>query len=443
MSQYTASNSLAHQDTFSSAAITALNQRSMFWQPNFRQDSSWLEHTPFLFWLIEALKPHRCVGLGVDHVSHLAVCQAISTLHLDAHAYLIGEASPDNKKAQEAKARALDNYPATSHWLETTPTKAIQQFEEASIDLLLLNVAPEDDSVDYLLDRWLSRLSPTAIVLIPGVAKREPGCHVFRAFEAFKAKHHHFTFHHGAGLGALAVGQALPSKVMGFLNAAESSTSSSIIQDVFARLGRSCKDTLEVYKLQQRLLDNDAQRDTLLEQVTRVEADKQAVSDQQQRVHQQFSDLRERFERQEDRFAHERSRLAERVSTLEELNHELKEEIARQRNLAEHVAQEVSKDRHALVSQLSENERSLANAIEALSKIREESKTQFEELSSIKVLLNESEEALSKQLEESRQTEERLERELKASKQLEEKLEEEQQTSKRFEQQVHTLSADL
>lgn len=422
MSQQQSSNSLANQDTSISGLIAGLNQPSMFWQPDFRQDSAWLEHAPFLFWLIEGLEPRRCVGIGVDVFSHMAACQAISSLHLDAHAYLVGEASTLDKDALNAKELALEKYPATSHWLEATPTKAIQQFEEGSIDLLLLNVNSDDDSVDYLLDRWMSRLSPSAVVLLPGIAMREPGSRVFRTYEALKAQHRHFTFHHGAGLGVLAVGQALPKNVSSFLTAGESSTSSSLIQEIFARLGRGCKDSLGVHKLQQNIEDIESKAEVLFEQVTSLEAQRKEAAEQVKLESSNLSELKVHFERQEDRFAHERGRLAERVSSLEEVNHELKEEVARQRNQAEHHAQEVREDRNTLLAQLSENERSLASALEALSQVRDEAKTQLEAFENVKKKLNSSDDALKKERETSKSLEGKLHTqalELEKSKQAE------------------------
>lgn len=97
----------AQQELAIKPSINALAQGSMFWQPDFRRASPWLEHTPFLFWLVEALQPRQCVGLGREAVAHLALCQAVSRLRLGTHCYLVAEgAATDGGQEQQAEALA-------------------------------------------------------------------------------------------------------------------------------------------------------------------------------------------------------------------------------------------------------------------------------------------------------------------------------------------------
>src|SRR4051794_12616249 len=51
-------------------------------------ESAWAEHTPFAFWLVDALKPRCLVELGVFHgFSYLVMCQAASRLSPRARCY--------------------------------------------------------------------------------------------------------------------------------------------------------------------------------------------------------------------------------------------------------------------------------------------------------------------------------------------------------------------
>lgn len=393
-------------------SLNTLAQGSMFWQPDFRRASPWLEHAPFIFWLVEALRPRQSVGLGIDAMSHLTLCQAVSRLKLDAHCYLIGESADNPQEGELLDELAAEQYPTISQWLNTSPTRAIQQFDEGSIDLLVLNVTPQDDSIDYLLDRWLSRLSAQGVVLLPGVARREPGCQVFRAFEALQAQYPHFAFHHGNGLGVIAVGQQQTTLLHNLLASLESTASSRVVQDIFARLGRSCRDKLTAQE-QRALVQQLAERVTgQTEQLEHVEQQRATLDEQLAASKDDADKLKKRLESQEERFAHERGRLAERVSSLEEFNQELKQELMRQRNQseqreaerreqaaalksAEQALQKASADIAQLEQQLKANDEQLKEKTQQIKALQQESNTRFEELAKLTTLLETSEQTLS------------------------------------------------
>lgn len=231
-------------------SIRTFAQSSMFWQPEYRHTSLWLEHLPFLFWLVEALKPANSVVAGVDLVPHFAICQAIARLSLGGHSYVIGEAN--DEQARRLAEEATDQYAGISHWLNVNPTLAIQQFNEDAIDLLMLNIAPEDDTIDSLVGDWLARLSSRSVILLPGIARREPGCKAFHAFEALSSRYPHLAFYHGAGLGLLAVGKDMPPLVSYLLESCEAGSSTQVVQDVFGRLGGSCQDKVTAQQQQAR-----------------------------------------------------------------------------------------------------------------------------------------------------------------------------------------------
>ncbi|RUR58054.1 hypothetical protein ELY40_00085 [Vreelandella populi] len=431
----------AQQELAIKPSINTLAQGSMFWQPEFRRASPWLEHTPFLFWLVEALQPRQCVGLGREGVAHLALCQAIGRLRLNAHCFLVAEGAALEKDGsklssieKEAQEIASEQYPTTSHWLNTTPTRAIQQFDEESIDLLLLNVNADDDSVDYLLDRWLSRLSPQGVVLLPGIARRDPGCNVFRAFEALRARYPNFAFHHGDGLGVIAVGQQPTMLLHNLFSTVDSAASSRVIQDIFARLGRSCRDKLTTQE--QRVMVQQLEDRLAVQQEKWQQAEDQqaSLSNQLATSDSERSEMKKRLASQEERFAHERGRLAERVSSLEEFNHELKQELMRQRTQSEQRETErreqlhnseqalatVKEEQAKLVQELESKDQALekaqvdikqtveerditSNQVKALqielAQAQQDASTRFEELAKLTTLLEANEKALTQERE--------------------------------------------
>ncbi|WP_206478039.1 hypothetical protein [Halomonas sp. KRD171] len=394
----------ATQDLAIKPSINTLAQGSMFWQPDYREASPWLEHLPFLFWLVEALRPQQAVGLGVESVAHFAVCQSASRLRLGTRCFMVGVHEEDAASKQDAeaiRAYAADHFSTISQWLEATPIRAIDQFDEGSIDLLLLHVEADDNSVDYLLDRWLSKLSTQGVVVVPGVARREPGCLVFRAFETLKARYPHFVFHHAGGLGIIAVGNNLPPLLKNLLGALESAASTQVVQDVFARLGRSCQDKVTV-RHQQAL--SQALETRVNEQASNLAAAEQRVNEQEehlQQVGEERDKLKACLEQQESRFAQERGRLAERVSSLEEFNDELKKELMRQREQGERQANEAREQRERYAAESREYAQALKASEQALNKAQQEVdeykrtlETRFSELAKLTSLLEANEKSL-------------------------------------------------
>ena len=71
--------------------LQPLAQRSMFWRPTYHdENSAWIEHIPFAFWLIEAHRPQTFVELGTHQgASYSAFCQAVDRLGLDMHCFAV------------------------------------------------------------------------------------------------------------------------------------------------------------------------------------------------------------------------------------------------------------------------------------------------------------------------------------------------------------------
>lgn len=408
----------AQQELAIKPSLNTLAQGSMFWQPDFRRASPWLEHAPFLFWLVEALRPRQCVSLGVDAMSHLTLCQAAARLKLDTQCYVVGEQAADGQADGPETSDWLnefsaEQYPSISQWLATSPTRAIQQFGEGSIDLLVLNVTPQDDSVDYLLDRWLSRLSSQGVVLLPGVARREPGCQVFRAFEILQAQYPSFSFHHGNGLGVIVVGQQPVTLLHNLLASLESTASSRVVQDIFARLGRSCRDKLSAQEQRALVQQLEEQVTEQSEQLQSAEQQSATLNEQLVTSQDDAIKLKKRLESQEERFAHERGRLAERVSSLEEFNQELKQELMRQRNQSEQREAERREQAEALntaeqalqsaLGELAEASQQVKAGNHKIEELQQESNTRFEELAKLTTLLETSEQTLKQEREQTAQ----------------------------------------
>lgn len=142
-----------------------------FWKPRFAGDGDMLRFTPFLFWLVAALKPSRTtvVGLG-DGTSCFALCQAIERLAISGTCTGI-------HFSQKSQASTPD--PVGKHALKTYEGLLDLRSAQGPADmpwpdlnnqhLLLIDLQQADEWPDESLDGWCSRLSSDGCLVVHGV----------------------------------------------------------------------------------------------------------------------------------------------------------------------------------------------------------------------------------------------------------------------------------
>ncbi|PCJ07325.1 MAG: hypothetical protein COB16_11620 [Rhodobacteraceae bacterium] len=85
------------------AALAALRDCSLCWQPEYLTPSAAVPILPLLFWLSEVLQPQVTVSLGgQEGVAHLALCQAAARLALDTRC-LVQLEGPDPVRFHDAR----------------------------------------------------------------------------------------------------------------------------------------------------------------------------------------------------------------------------------------------------------------------------------------------------------------------------------------------------
>src|SRR5215211_2784785 len=106
--------------------------------------TAWVGHIPFAFWLIEALKPHTIVELGVHTGnSYCALLQAVDALGLDARCFGVDHWRGDEHAGyygdevyDELRAYHDPAYGTFSTLLRSSFKQALPYFSDGSIDLL-------------------------------------------------------------------------------------------------------------------------------------------------------------------------------------------------------------------------------------------------------------------------------------------------------------------
>jgi hypothetical protein len=225
----------------------AVSPREILWRCTYLDESDYLSHTPFLFWLVRESRPGRIVTLGLETaVAHFALCQAVDKLGLGTLVYGIApQFSNQTAKdigGEDAISRDIlnhnaRNYSDFSRLYCAAPDTAGKAFEEESIDVLLLDVALAPGVFDRIEQTWVDRLSDQGVIILQGTDPAHLPEKAQGGFQTLCKKFHHFHFPHGKGLTVLLKGTQHSPRIMALAAMEESQEARRTHQQVFMRLG--------------------------------------------------------------------------------------------------------------------------------------------------------------------------------------------------------------
>lgn len=243
-----------------------------FWEPQLVVDSAWIEHTPFAFWIIDALRPRRLVELGAHNgQSYLAFCQAIDRLDLNTSAFAVdtweGDVHSGTYGAEVLRDLRLEHdsrYARFSQLLQMTFAEAAGVIEDGTVDLLHIDGRHFEDDAWEDFNIWESKLSAGAVVLMHDTQVRERGFGVYKVWAEIRTRYPSFEFTHGHGLGVLAIGE-VPESIQRLTQLRGDGVSQ--VRAAFARLG-ACVGAelhriLDTADLERRLAEQALHADNL------------------------------------------------------------------------------------------------------------------------------------------------------------------------------------
>ena len=238
--------------------------------PEYFVDSAWLGHAPFAFHLISALRPKCLVELGTHYgFSYFCFCQAIKQAQTGTVAYSVDTWTGDEHSGFytdeifQSVQTQNKQYKGFSTLMRMRFDEAVSYFIDKSIDILHIDGRHFYDDAKIDFETWLPKLSNSAIVLFHDTNVRERDFGVFRLFSELRSSYSAFEFHHGSGLGIIAIGEP-PTAIKSFFAADESE--SRDFQRLYASLGRNMEEFND-----QRVLQSDV--NLHIQQIARLQSD--------------------------------------------------------------------------------------------------------------------------------------------------------------------------
>ncbi|MER0240311.1 glycosyltransferase [Fulvimarina sp. MAC8] len=304
--------------------------------------SAWLEHAPFLSWVIERVKPSRFVELGTHTgYSYFAACETVKLLGLGTNCHAIDTFAGDehagfyDDEIYHDVTRRNADYAGFSSIHRMTFADALDKFEDNSVDLLHIDGRHfyEDVKEDY--ETWTRKLTNNAIVLFHDTNVRERDFGVWKLFSELKADYPFFEFFHNHGLGVIAFGTVPPAlsdlfaltgeDAAGFRRTMESLGQRLSLQFSYSELDRERhRLSGELHAVQHAL---DVTQNAL--DASRTAFDASRIENDQIRaenvvVHKKLDSLRAEYEEQtvqaravQEDLTNQRNSLRERVSAIE------------------------------------------------------------------------------------------------------------------------------
>ncbi len=160
--------------------------QASFAMPELIVESAWIEHAPFAFWLVDALRPRTVVELGVHRgFSYFVFCQAVRQLGLDARCFGVDSWAGDQHAGFYGEdvfaAASGDNrhYRDFSRLIRGDFADALGAFADGSIDLLHIDGCHTYEAVRRDFEMWLPKLSARGVVLFHDTAEYERGFGVY------------------------------------------------------------------------------------------------------------------------------------------------------------------------------------------------------------------------------------------------------------------------
>ncbi|MFA7668686.1 MAG: class I SAM-dependent methyltransferase [Burkholderiaceae bacterium] len=225
-------------DTFFAPATT----ETLFWRPRFIANTPLMQHVPFLFWLVGAVRPRNLAVCGSGNgVGTFALCQAMDKLNIAGRCLGIGFWSDGEDGKAGPVPAALRNHASQLYddilqWRsETSAREALAGIAPGSLDLLFIDACDLPDGELPRAEEWLSALRQDGVIMVHGdpAADGRAG-----AVQALSGGRPVISFADEQGLVVLPLGESPPARLRALLEISDHGALPGEIALFFRRLGQ-------------------------------------------------------------------------------------------------------------------------------------------------------------------------------------------------------------
>ena len=279
---------------------------------------SWVGHIPLALYLVKLQRPETLVELGVHTGnSFSAFCQGVSLANYNTQCYgvdtWVGDEHAgfyENSVYENLLSHVASRYAGFGHLLRMTFDRALDTFEDKTIDLLHIDGLHTYEAVLHDFETWLPKVSKRGIVILHDTAVRTGDFGVWKLWEQIAAKYPCAELSHAFGLGIAAVG---PEPVPEVLDLFDQVNNSETVRAYFERMGDSLllvAAQLEAARQQERA---QALESSLREHIRQL-------TDEQTRFHEVVSGNNRHFRELEN---YAKAELREKEEAIKKLEAEL------------------------------------------------------------------------------------------------------------------------
>ncbi len=173
--------------------------------------STWVDHLPFGYDIVEAIQPKLLVELGsYQGLSYFTFCQSIKDHDIDALCYAVDSwvgdkhtQAYDEKIYKDFFKYNRTHFSGFSYVMRMMFDEALSHFTDESIDLLHIDGCHTYDAVLHDFNNWYPKVRPGGIILFHDITARMDDFGVYKFWEEYSPQYESFNFNHGFGLGVI------------------------------------------------------------------------------------------------------------------------------------------------------------------------------------------------------------------------------------------------
>jgi hypothetical protein len=230
---------------YSDKSKSLFESKASFFMPLVFGQSSWYQHIPFAYWLLEKIKPNSYLEMGVHNgISYFAVCESIRQLRLSTKCVALDHWLGDSQAGYfsedvfQSFAKNNEIYSEFSTFIKNSFETSMSEIEDDSIDLIHIDGFHSYAAVKNDFELALKKINKSVgIILMHDVNEYQVTFGVNKFWSEIENKFKTFKFNHGHGLGVVFVGTKIELDFLRLFDE-EDSYFLSILRNYFEILGQ-------------------------------------------------------------------------------------------------------------------------------------------------------------------------------------------------------------